>query len=94
MTAVEILFRYTTPPTERASLALAGVKDVYGIRRLSFDHAARTLLVEYDATRLDATAVAKLLRQAGLEIAAESPVGVPEIAPVAPHPPPQPEPRS
>ena len=32
-------------------------RDVYGIRRLSFDRAARTLRVEYDATRLNAAAV-------------------------------------
>jgi hypothetical protein len=86
MTAVEILFRYTKPPTERVSLALAGAKDVYGIRRLCFDPAARTLRVEYDATRLDAAAVAKLLRQAGLEIATEIPDArppVPEAAPAA-----------
>jgi allophanate hydrolase subunit 1 len=82
MTAVEILFRCTKPPTERESLALAGAKDVYGIRRLSFDHAARTLLVEYDATRLDPAAVAKLIRQAGLEIAAD----IPDAPPPAPRP--------
>ncbi len=50
------------------SSALASTKDVYGIRRLSFDHAARTLRVEYDATRLNAASVAKLVRQAGLDI--------------------------
>jgi hypothetical protein len=90
MTAVELLFRYTTPPTERASLALAGVKDVYGIRRLSFDPAARTLLVEYDATRLDPAAVAKLIRQTGVEIAAD----IPDVSPPAPEAAPQPESRS
>ena len=81
MTTVEILFRYTTPPTEQRYLALAGAKDVYGIRRLSFDPAARTLLVEYDATRLNAAAVAKLLRQTGLEIVAEDRRRLPPIAP-------------
>ena len=69
MTTVEILFSYTTPPTESVTLALASTKDVYGIRRLSFDRAARTLRVEYDATRLNAADVTQLVRQAGLEIA-------------------------
>ena len=37
--------------------ALANARDVYGIRRLSFDRAAQTLRVEYDATRLNAAMV-------------------------------------
>lgn len=73
MTTVEILFRYATPPTEAVIFALAKTREVYGIRQLCFDHAARTLRVEYDATRLSAAAVAKLIRQAGLEIDAELP---------------------
>jgi hypothetical protein len=81
MTTVEILFSYTTPPAERAVFALAGTKDVYGIRRLSFDHAARTLRIEYDATRLTAAAVTSLVHQAGLEIAAELPLIPPQPAP-------------
>jgi hypothetical protein len=76
MTTVEILFSYTTPPTESAAIALARMKDVYGIRRLSLDGAARTLSVEYDATRLNAAEVLQLIRQAGLEIAAETPMAV------------------
>jgi hypothetical protein len=84
MTTVEILFRSAAPPTERVSLALASIKDVYGIRRLSFDQAARTLRVEYDATRLDPAAVTKLVRQAGLEIAPETSSAAPQIPPPAP----------
>ena len=68
MTTVEILLSYVTPPTESVSSALATTKDVYGIRRLSFDHAARTLRVEYDATRLSAAGVTHLMRLTGLEI--------------------------
>ncbi len=69
MSTVEILFRYATPPTEQVSLALAHARDVYGIRKLSFDRSARTLRVEFDATRLNAAAVGKLVRDAGLDIA-------------------------
>ncbi len=54
------------------ALALARARDVYGIRHLSFDRKASTLTVEFDATRLDAAAVAKLVRAAGLEIAPEA----------------------
>jgi hypothetical protein len=74
MTALEILFRYVAPPTETVSLALASIREVYGIRQLRFDYAAQALRVEYDATRLNAAAVSKLVRQAGLEIDAELPL--------------------
>jgi len=67
MTTVEILYRYATPPTESAAFALAGIKDVYGIRRLGFDRAARTLT--------------QLVRQAGLDLDAELPLILPYPAP-------------
>jgi hypothetical protein len=73
MTTVEILFGYAAPPTEAVTLALANTLEVYGIRRLEFDRAARTLRVEYDATRLNAATVANLIRKAGLQIADPSP---------------------
>jgi hypothetical protein len=81
MTTVEILYRYATPPTESAAFALAGIKDVYGIRRLGFDRAARTLRIEYDATRLNAATVTQLVRQAGLDLDAELPLILPYPAP-------------
>ncbi len=81
MTTVEILLSYTTPPTESVTIALASAQDVYGIRRLSFDHAARTLRVEYDATRLNAASVTRLVRMAGLDIADESPLIAPPEKP-------------
>jgi hypothetical protein len=74
MTTVEILYRYTTPPTESVTFALAGTRDVYGIRRISIDTDARTLRVEFDATRLNAATVTKLIRLTGLEIAEELPL--------------------
>lgn len=74
MTTVDIVYRYATPPTERVALALAHARDVYGIRKLNFDHAAGTLRIEYDATRLNAAAVTKLVREAGLDIVEEEPV--------------------
>jgi hypothetical protein len=80
MTTVEIAFRYTTPPTEQVAMALARARDVYGIRHLSFNQTARTLSVEYDATRLNAATVVKLVRDAGLELAEERPPAPPEPA--------------
>lgn len=63
-------------------IALSGAREVYGIRRLTFDREARTVLVEYDATRLNGAMVAGLLRRAGLEITEE--------LPLIPPPPPEP----
>lgn len=87
MTTVDILFRYTTAPSEAETFALGNIRDVYGIRQLSFDQAAHTLCVEYDATRLNAATVANLVRGAGLVIAEELPLippqPVPEASPVA-----------
>lgn len=68
MTAVEVCFRYATPPAERDLHALQGMREVYGIRRLAFDEAARTVRVEFDATRLNEDTVASLLRGAGLDL--------------------------
>ncbi len=81
MTTVEILFRYATPPSEAATFALASTREVYGIRRLTFDRAAHTVRVEYDATRLNAAAVAQLVRQAGLQVIEEVSLTPPTPAP-------------
>ena len=71
MTTVEVLYRYAAPPTELVARALARARDVYGIRHLALDRAAHTVRVEFDATRLNSAIVAKLLHEAGLEIAEE-----------------------
>jgi hypothetical protein len=87
MTNVDIVLRYATPPTEAVTFALANTREVYGIRRLSFDREAHTLRVEYDATRLNAAAVTKLVRDAGLQVVEEIPLAAPlpasEPAPAA-----------
>ena len=71
MTTVEILFRYSGQPTEPEVFALANAREVYGIRRLQFNRAASTLLVEYDATRLNAATVSQLVRRSGLQVVEE-----------------------
>lgn len=81
MTNVDVVFRYATPPTEAVSLALANAREVYGIRRLTFDRNASTVTVEYDATRLNAGTVAKLVRNAGLQIVEEVPLALPAAPP-------------
>lgn len=82
MTTVEILYHYTAPPTEQVAMAMAHVSDVYGIRHVRFDRNARTLRIEYDATRLNAAAVTKLVRGTGLELAEEAP----QLPPAVPEP--------
>ena len=74
MTTVDIIFRYSGQPSEPEIFALANAREIYGIRRLSFDHSAKTLLVEYDATRLNAATVTQLVRRSGLQLIEEMPV--------------------
>jgi hypothetical protein len=81
MTTVDILFRYAAAPTESQVFALANARDVYGIRRISFDRAAHTVRVEFDATRLNAAMVTQLVRGAGVQIAEELPLIPPPPAP-------------
>jgi hypothetical protein len=68
MTAVDVVFRYGAPPEESDLGAIQRIREVYGIRRVLFDEAARTVRVEYDATRLSASDVAALLRGASLDL--------------------------
>jgi hypothetical protein len=81
MTTVEVVLRYAAEPTEAVTFALANAREVYGIRRLSFDREARTLRVEYDATRLNAAVVTKLVRNAGLQVVEEVPLALPPAPP-------------
>ncbi len=74
MTTVEVFYRYGAPPTEQVALALARARDVYGIRHITLDREARTVRVEFDATRLNAATVTHLVRVAGLDIAEEPPL--------------------
>jgi hypothetical protein len=86
MTQLDVLYRYGTAPTERGMLALSKVRDVYGVRRMAVDEAARTVRVEYDASRLTGPVIHQLLRRAGLDIVETLPMyPVPEeTAPPAP----------
>jgi hypothetical protein len=89
MTQLDVLYRYGTPPTEQAMLALSKVRDVYGIRGLRFEEAGKTVRVEYDASRLSAATVHQLLRRAGLDIV-ETVSLIPEPEDIAPPAPVQP----
>lgn len=82
MTTVEILYRYAAEPMEAVLFALSAAREVYGIRKLTFDRAEQTVRVEYDATRLNAATVTALVRRAGVDIVEELPL-IPPPEPVA-----------
>jgi hypothetical protein len=68
MTTLDVAFRYGSMPGEREMRAIDGVREVYGIRKVSFNEKERTVRIEFDASRLKEDAVAKLLRQAGIDV--------------------------
>ncbi len=68
MTYLEVLFRYGATPGETELRAIDGMREVYGVRRVQFNERERTVRVEFDASRLKADAIAKLLRQAGVDV--------------------------
>ncbi len=68
MTYLDVVFRYGAKPGESELRAIDGMREVYGVRGVKFNEAERTVRVEYDASRLKVDAVAKLLRQAGIDV--------------------------
>jgi hypothetical protein len=68
MTYLDVAFRYDATPGEREMRAIDGMREVYGIRKVDFNEKERTVRVEFDASRLNEDAVAKLLRQAGINL--------------------------
>ena len=68
MTQLDVVYRYSVPPSEAAALALGRIREVYGVRGIAFDEAEKTVRVEYDATRLNESSVHQLLRRSGLDI--------------------------
>ena len=68
MTYLEVAYRYQTPPGETELRAIDSVREVYGIQRIQFNEKERTERVLFDASRLKGDAVAKLLRQAGIDV--------------------------
>jgi hypothetical protein len=71
MTQLEVAYHYRTPPTKAIMRALDNLRDVYGVRRISFDEAARIVRVEFDASRFKEPVVAGLLRRTGLDLDAQ-----------------------
>ena len=68
MTYLEIAYRYQSVPGEKQMRAIDRVREVYGIQRVQFDEKEKTVRVLFDASRMKEDAVAKLLRQAGIDL--------------------------
>ena len=68
MTQLDVAYRYHTPPTQATVRALESMREVYGVRRISFDEAERIVRVEFDASRLKEPVIAGLLRRTGLDL--------------------------
>jgi hypothetical protein len=68
MTYLEVVYRYLTPPGEKEVRAIDSVREVYGIQRIHFNENERTVRVLFDASRMKEDAVARLLRQAGIDV--------------------------
>jgi hypothetical protein len=68
MTYLEVVFNCGALPGENELRAIDTMREVYGVRRVQFNAKERTVRVEFDASRLKQDAVAKLLRQAGIDV--------------------------
>jgi len=68
MTYLDVVFSYGTIPGENELRAIDSMREVYGIRGVRFNEKDRTVRVEFDASRLKQDAVAKMLRQAGIDV--------------------------
>ncbi len=68
MTTTDVAFRYGRVPGMAEMRAISAMTEVYGVRKVSFDEAANTVRVEFDASRLNEENVAALLRSAGVDV--------------------------
>ena len=48
--------------------ALDSVREVYGVRRITFEEKEKVVRVEFDASRLKEPVIAALLRRAGVDL--------------------------
>jgi hypothetical protein len=68
MTQLEVAYRYGAAPGEAEMRALDSVRDVYGVRRITFEEKEKVVRVEFDASRLNEPVIAGLLRRAGIDL--------------------------
>ena len=68
MTYLDVVFNYTSLPGESELRAINSMREVYGIQGVRFNEKDKTVRVQFDASRMKQDAVAKLLRQAGIDV--------------------------
>ena len=68
MTYLDVVFNYASLPGENEMRAIDTMRDVYGILRVRFNEKEKSVRVLFDASRLKRDAVARMLRQAGIDI--------------------------
>lgn len=68
MTQLQVAYSYGNHPGAAEMRALDAVREVYGIRKLTFDSQQKILRVEFDASRFKEPVVAGLLRRAGIDL--------------------------
>ena len=68
MTPTDVAYHYAGIPGMSEMRAISTMTEVYGIRKVSFDEAGKTVRVEFDASRMNEENVAALLRRAGLDL--------------------------
>ena len=68
MTQLEVAYRYGAAPGEAEMRALDSVREVYGVRRITFEEKEKVVRVEFDASRLKEPVIAALLRRAGVDL--------------------------
>ncbi len=68
MTQLEAAYRYSATPTEPAMRAIDNLREVYGIRRITFLEKDQVVRVEFDASRFKEPVVAGLLKRAGIDL--------------------------
>jgi hypothetical protein len=68
MTYLDVVYHYGAAPGETELRAIDGMREVYGIRGVQFNETDRSVKVGFDASRMKPQAVAKLLRQAGIDV--------------------------
>jgi hypothetical protein len=68
MTQLEVAYHYGAAPGEAEMRALNNLREVYGVRRITFDEKEKTVRVEFDASRLKEPVIAGLLRRAGVDL--------------------------
>lgn len=68
MTQLEVAYQYGATPGEAEMRAMDNVREVYGIRKVTFAEKEKTLRIEFDASRLKEPVIAGLLRRAGINV--------------------------